>query len=412
MKNTFIFCFAVLLILVACSGRSPHPNGTGTDAPSDAPATQQPQTPVRPTVNVYIENSGSMDGYVKGVTGFEQAVYSYLSDIKISRITDTLNLFYINSTIISRGSDIADFIEKLEPSDFKQKGGNLGVSDIANILNSVLDKTSQNKISILVTDGIFSPGKKGKEASEYLINQQISIKRRMAEYLRRYPNTAVIVYQLYSNFNGTYYNNIDNGIKINEQRPFYIWVIGDAKQVSKLREKVPDSRFKGSGVQHVFTSISGNHLVAYALNPSVGSYKKSKTQHTIENLEKDRHTKQVKFAVDVNFSNLLLDSSYLTNLDNYENNSRYTLKIEPNAKSGRGYTHTLRFTASDNRVHKGEVSVKLKAKLPDWVEDVNDDNGSTAVSGKTYGIKYQLGGIYEAFTFENNYYTEIKININ
>ena len=43
---------------------------------------------------------------------------------------------------------------------------------------------------------------------------------------------------------------------------------------------------------------------------------------------------------------------------------------------------------------------------------MNDDNGSTAVPGKTYGIKYQLGGIYEAFTFENNYYTEIKININ
>ena len=33
-------------------------------------------------VNVYIENSGSMDGYVKGVTEFEQAVYNYLTDIK------------------------------------------------------------------------------------------------------------------------------------------------------------------------------------------------------------------------------------------------------------------------------------------------------------------------------------------
>ena len=79
-------------------------------------------TPIKPVdnevikpqaVNVYIENSGSMDGYVKGVTEFEQAVYNYLTDIKISQFSDSLNLFYINSDIIPQGSDISDFIKNL-----------------------------------------------------------------------------------------------------------------------------------------------------------------------------------------------------------------------------------------------------------------------------------------------------------
>lgn len=49
--------------------------------------------------------------------------------------------------------------------------------------------------------------------------------------------------------------------------------------------------------------------------------------------------------------------------------------------------------------------------MPAWVAESNDDSGKTAVKNQTFGIKYQLGGVYEAFTFANKYYTEIKINI-
>lgn len=50
----------------------------------------------KPIVNVYLENSGSMFGYVNGLTEFEESVYSYLSDICLSGI-DSLNLYYINN---------------------------------------------------------------------------------------------------------------------------------------------------------------------------------------------------------------------------------------------------------------------------------------------------------------------------
>jgi len=404
-----LFFAIVILFLTSCNGtrrqEKPHP-------PIGVPLIEEILP--KPTINVYIENSGSMDGYVKGATEFKSTVFNYLSDIKISKTADSLNLNYINSKVIPQGTVseeldvLRDFIEKLNPSTFKMKGGNRRTSDIADVIKAVLQKTDGHTISLLISDGIFSPGK-GKDAEQYLDTQEIGIKNSFAAFLEKEKNAAVIVYQLSSNFNGTYFNKVDDKMPINEQRPFYIYVIGDAKLISNLRNKVPDSKFKGTGIQNAFISIAGNQEVKFNLNPSVGKYRRTRTPKTIEKLEKDRSGK-ICFAVNVDFSKLLLDDAYLTNSENYENNSNYMLEIKPNAKLG--YTHTLYFSASDNKVHKGVVSVKLKAKFPDWIEKVNDTDGSVAVSGKTYGIKYQLSGIFDAFTFTNNDYTEIKINVN
>lgn len=381
-----------------------------------------PPPPIKPVdnevikpqaVNVYIENSGSMDGYVKGVTEFEQAVYNYLTDIKISQFSDSLNLFYINSDIIPQGSDISDFIKKLEPTTFRKRGGNKGTTDISNLLKSVLNETKSNEIAILVTDGIFSPGK-GKDAEQYLVNQQIGIKSNMAQYLQKYPNTAIIIYQLSSQFDGLYYNREDVGIKINEERPYYVWVIGDKKFLNDLVQKVPGSMFKGGGVQNVFSIIGEPKLVDYAIKMGSGNFDldKKEPKTTIKNLKKETKGKQktVKFSVNTNLSGFLLSDDYISNVSNYENNSDYLLTISKAIPNNFGYTHQLNFESKS--VHKGLISVKLKTQIPSWVEDINDEDGSTHVKGKTYGIKYQIHGIYEAFTITNNYYTEIKIKIN
>ncbi len=369
--------------------------------------------PLKPTVNVYLENSGSMDGYVNGITEFEQTVYNYLSDIKISGITETLNLYYINSKSIpyasaANGDVIADFIEKLEPKTFKLRGGDRGTSDISNVLKSILSETNEDEIAILVTDGIFSPGK-GKVATHYLVNQEIGIKNAMAEYLKKFPNTAVIVYQLFSKFNGTYFNNVDAKVPINGQRPYYIWIIGQTKNLASLKSAVPESKFNGSGVVKIFSIVPGNQKIDYCVKGGSGNFDRSRVnpKTEIEDLDKDSRTGIVRFAVDADFTNLLLDDNYLTNPKNYEL-SNYKLNIKKNDVKSK-YTHSLNFTS--DKVRNGELLVKLKARIPEWVEEVNDDNGITAVPGKTYGIKYQINGIYKAFTYKTAYYTEIKINI-
>ena len=147
-----------------------------------------------PIINVYIENSGSMDGYVKGQTEFEQIVYNYLVDLKQIRIAKELNLNYINSEILPQQDDIRDFIEKLEPTSFKAKGGNRGSSDIALMIKDILSEMNDSIVSIFISDCIFSPGK-GKDASSYLVNQQIGIKNYLGNYINEHPHFAAVGYR-------------------------------------------------------------------------------------------------------------------------------------------------------------------------------------------------------------------------
>jgi len=366
----------------------------------------------KPIINVYVENSGSMDGYVNGITEFEQSVYNYLSDLKISRLTDSLNLFYINSKIIKYGSDIEDFIEKLEPSIFSIRGGNRQATDISNVIKSVLSETYDNKVSILVTDGIFSPGR-GKDANQFLVNQQIGIKSSVAEYINNNPSASIIIYHLSSKFNGKYYNYVNHPIQINEQRPFYIWIIGDVKLLGELRKRVPENKFQGSGVQNMFSITTGDKPIDYAVRLGSGKFKLDKLNPKTTITKWDRDSRGLsanlaKFSVDADLSGFLLDDSYLMNEDNYELSDKdFSVSVSRAVNNNFGYTHTL--TLSSTMVKKGMLSIKLKSRIPQWVNDVNDDDGSYAIPQKTYGIKYQIHGVYEAFTFNNDCYTDIKV---
>jgi hypothetical protein len=414
MKDLFkilIASLAVLALIYGCNGGGGkrEPKGTaGSEGGSDSIS-----IPASVTVNVYIENSGSMDGYVRGVTEFEQSIYRYLSDIKISKIADTLNLFYINSAIIPQGSDIENFIRSLEPSVFKARGGNRGTSDIADVIRTVLSRTHNDCISILVTDGIFSPGR-GINAGEYLKHQQIAIRNSMAEYIDRNSGTAVVIYQLSSQFDGTYYNKTDVPTQISGQRPFYIWITGSMEHVQKLYDKAPVDRSTGSGVQNIFSITAGNRPVNYAVKHGSGNFRPDRTDphKTIVNLgrnSKGRNDGRVTFSVNANLSGLLLNDTYLKDVYNYELNDRdYTLSVT-DAVTDR-YTHSLNLSSQILK-RNSSVSVKLLTKVPQWIEEVNDDDGSAPAEGKTYGIKYQIQGVYEAFTIQNNWYTEIKINI-
>jgi hypothetical protein len=419
-KIDFLFLSVVLLlVLYANCSCNPHKNQSATATDID---TLKPS--IKPTVNFYIENSGSMDGYVKGVTEFEQAIYSYLSDIKISGITDSLNLLYINSKPISVAENadldvISDFIEKLEPASFKQKGGDRGNTDIADVIKRVLTDVEPNSISILVSDYIFSPGYNEKNPKAYMLNQQIGIKNTMATKFK-IANPAFVVYQLHSKFDGQFYyfdtiKKHELGKYYNGVRPFYIWIIGDVKNVAELCQKVPESKFRGQDSIKVFSVMAGTKTVNYAVKPHSGDFDLSRknTKTDIDNLKKDSRTGKVKFSVNVDFSNLLLDDAYLTNADNYElNNKEYTISVKISPPNEHGYTHFLSFTA--DRVYKGVVSVKLKKQkpLPQWIDDANDDDGSQPGLEKTYGIKYLIEGVFEGFTLKDQYYTEIKININ
>lgn len=379
----------------------------------------------KPIVNVYIENSASMDGYVQGTADFKTTVYSYLQYIKIQNVCDSLNLFYLNSRIFPQGTVTDDnlevlkyFVERLDPNSFRLKGtvpgeNSRGTSDIDDLLRSIIKTTNENIISILVTDGIFSPGS-GRDANEYIAAQKVGLMGTFSTLMNKIKNAAVILYKMESQFEGTYYDKTDTRIPYKGLRPYYIWVVGSTENLTELLNKVPKNKFN-TEPEEIFMISEVSHQPKYIVDDNFGNHKKNRNNnYVVEGLTKDKSGK-VRFAVKVDFSGVLVDESYLSNPDNYFYNlNNYSLEIQKLDKNPK-YTHKLKFTSRDARPHPGVMSIKLKMEEPQWAESSNDNYGGKPLEGKTYGLKYQIDGLYEAFTKdmkdEQKYYNEIIIKI-
>ena len=369
-----------------------------------------------PIINVYIENSGSMDGYVKGQTEFEHIVYNYLVDLKQIRIAKELNMYYINSEILPQQGDINDFIEKLEPSSFKAKGGNRGASDIANMIKDILTETNDSVVSIFISDCIFSPGK-GKNADDYLNNQQIGIKNCIGDYINNHPNLAVVGYRCMSQFEGYCYDKNDMGKYFKGTRPFYIWHFGGQGALNRIRIEMQKNNRPLKGVENIFTVFCGGIDMpdsCYAIKIKSGKFDldKSDPKHSLKNLESDKGGK-IRFSLEVNYAPLILSDDYLCDTSLYElSDPKYKLIAVDRIKDYKKYSHVLTFETE--RVHPSTLEILLNTGLPSWPDIYNDDDGNEVTmdnSNKTYGIKYMTNGIASAI-LRKNYYIRMRININ
>lgn len=362
-------------------------------------------------VKLFIENSGSMDGYIDGSPDFKNALHSYMSDIQLSGIAANISLNFINSQIINKGSDITKFFTGLNSSAaFRNGGGVRKSTDISVVVQKVLENCNANDVAIIVSDFIFSPGK-GKDAAQYLVQQQITLKSIFADYLHKCPQTGVMFLQLNSKFSGTYYNREDAKTQLkNVERPFYMLIVGNKNALKSLREKVPETDIKGSGVKNYFITENNFPTPDYAIQHGSGNFERSRTntKHAISNAKKGRDG-NLTFNLSVDFTKSLLDENYLLSADNYQlSDKQFSLSVEKN-----GGKFVLKFSSSV--VKKTTLSVKLLKKIPKWIDVFDDEEGLdiNAAPNKTYGLKTIIGGIAEAFTFKSDsYYTELKIDIN
>lgn len=407
----------LLAVMTACGGGPPVPAPANSGNIGAEPVMNVPAA--KCVYNIYVENSGSMDGYVKGITEFEQSVYSYLSDIKISDICSEMNLYYINSKMYKQPSDVADFIKKLEPNTFKAKGGNRKTTDLSNIIGDILDSHGRDTVSILVSDFVFSPGS-GVNADEYLLNQQIGIKNHFALKQKSNPNLAMMLYQLSSKFEGLYYDRNNDPYNINHQRPFYMLIIGDSYNLIKLSNEISKDKIKGSGVINSYSLSKAFSNVGYGILPTqkIGSFNldHSAPHTSIKEARIDRKNPSTKFmlSIGVDFSKFLLDDDYLMDPSNYEiSNKSFNVSVDK-AKNNTQYTHIVRLSLNPllANLYRGPLTIQLLRQPSAWCEHVTnpDDVGvQNITTDKTYGFKYLVGGIYDSYSSEKAY---AKFNIN
>ena len=366
-------------------------------------------------INVYLENSASMDGYVKGVTEFETAIYNLLGDFKISGICDSLNLSYINKSIPYQkknalAPDIQDFIEKLEPSTFRQRGGDRSTSDLKNILSTVLKNIDEKNAAVLISDFVFSPGS-NINAQDYLNNQGVGIKIDFAEKLKTFDLSAMVI-QLQSNFDGLYYDKKDKPISINCKRPYYIWIIGSKNQIKEIINTKIIENIKGGYLNRIVLQANKNEVdhpsCKILPRKSIGNFSlKSVGDFVIEEAEasNENDNKGVfEFTLAVDFSKSLEDENFFADSNNYKlNDKTYRLKpeiINDNSASLTGYSHILKLKT--NKLLDETLKIDVIGKTPNWVYlSTSEDDSGIAIDSlekqKTFGFKYLVEGVCDAF---------------
>lgn len=369
-----------------------------------------------PVVNVYLETSGSMNGYVdKGKSQFQQVVFDYLSNIQNSGLFSEMNLNYITDKITPKGNSVSDFINSLTSQGIMSSSGSKATTDIAALISNILENTDGNQISIFISDCIFSPGSVANPQA-YLENQKISIRNAIKKYIDRNELVGCTVYRFISDFKGSYFDYKNRAKKISSPRPFYIWVFGSPLHLANIKANIPDSKFMGASVDNTWTIMSGNLSLYNGINeygllhpsPTNGNYKwQSKTE--VASIKKSGDHFEFTFGVDLSLQVLLYGEEYATNIKNYhhlinkEIGEQLLGEFRQNSIKAAKYTHDIT-VKSEKPFSKGDLNIVFDGIIPQWVYEYSDSDDSVLEESNklhTYGFNYMCEGIYAGFHANN-----------
>jgi hypothetical protein len=414
-KSTFwLFAFIGMLSIVSC-------NSEDDTSPLKLHTKHNTEAALRKyTYSIYLENSGSLNGYLNasGDSSFKDNVNNLITEINGFQERQALNLYDVNTKVIpvaidANETEIGNYIGHLDAPTFKArskaKGGDQTQSNLSDIIRNIIDSTQRNEVSFLISDCIFSPGRK-ESALGFLSQQKSKIQLYINDKLKPHP-LSTLVLQFESDFNGIYYdqNNAHKNGKF-KQRPYYVICFGNEDALRNLLDNVQQqNKFKGFR-NFLFLTNTKSYNVA----PSIWSYTDYYEYDldepmVVKNIERGGRDNKFRIKLGVDFSKLPISETYINDRSNYVLSKGYTIEsISPTDKNN--FTHQLILVAE--KPQTGMVKVSLKKQFPVWVSASNLDSDSNlsidALTGKTFGIRYMLGGIYDAYdqyTHSPNYFT-------
>ncbi len=378
-------------------------------------------------IQVFIENSGSMDGYVRGTTDFEASLSDLLVQLQYRYSKKNLNVNFINSKIYpSKVEEVSKFVRSLEPNNNSPyKVGNTSTSELNEIFKNILSKVDEETIGVLVSDCIYSLGK-GNDTHEALEFQKSLTKGVFLEKSKKL-NFSTLILKMSSKFTGYYYDK-DNKMSYikGQERPYYFWIIGADSKMKDLKKQIEFINLKGFKNSYY---LEGDSMKSNPFYCVLGKYNKigrfkmhgSQGNYTLEDV--DFRNGKFQFSVAVDLSCIPVDKSYLLDKDNYkikgfdiksiEEMSKVSLQNRDKRMAGKA-THIITLQ-TDKRESITNITIRLPHKMPKWVKksNTNYDKNILNYLDKTFGIEYLVKGVTEAYEMKNknNDYLSITINL-
>lgn len=332
-------------------------------------------------VKFYVENSGSMNGYLCDGSAFKNVIHYYANELE--DIADTTSFFFLNSQIIPFNDDIDNYTLKMTPQTFNNFGGVTTSSSLDKMLGLVLDNMSNSTVSVFVSDCILAVPY--GQAEKYFSIAKDNVKKVFVKALRNRKDLGVEIFCLNSRFDGKYYQYGKEPQQIDCQRPYYMWVIGNQKILGEINHKIDTEGMEGYVQQVGFSNCSSIPFTIVNEHGVVGN-KTSIISRT--------KGKKAKFLLRADLSSTLQGNSYLRNVANYEKKSPLVSIDEVRKIDDSDYPYEMVLSIFD----KAQLDECIKVRtmeVPQWVIEQNDMTGQNLK--KTAGIKYIIGGVADAY---------------
>ena len=349
------------------------------------------ETPVSPpkaelkkvTVNIYIENSGSMDGYMHPSSEFRNDLYSYTCAIA-NEVKET-KLNYINSQIRPINQKPEPFFAALNPNSFKAAGLDRSHSEIVDMFKEILGKMDKNSISIFASDCILDV--KGDDAAHWFESKRTTLRDTLSKHLTLNKDFAIEIFCCESSFEGNLYPTNSAPVQIKGKRPYYVWVLGSKYLIGALNKKAsPYSLFRTGGIKYS-ASFADCGQMYYTLNL------RGKEDNPII-----IRGKKKEFDILVDMSSSLLSEEQISDIPalSYADQKATVERVEAIQDKQSDFTHAL-------HIQFGNTSKSIKQSIafamngePKWAESLNDDSIGVNPQ-KTYGIKHLIYAVSDAY---------------
>ncbi|MBR4156120.1 MAG: hypothetical protein IKU01_05410 [Bacteroidales bacterium] len=450
MRNKFLLIILIFILFTGCS-RNHSRSSRDVKSVETKEITQvvnqtektdlvipQGQRTIKPTINIYIENSGSMNGFINQTSEYQDAIQNMLAWLEYYYDTDNIKLHYINERIIYKenttNATLLNFAQKmLSPAEFKSNG-NGASTNLNNIIKMILDATDNKTISILLSDNIYSIS--GTQTAPVLLaeckNKTLQAflgkSKELKALHQQLLSTTVI--QLHSQFNGNYWDykhpTGKASQKLNCKRPYYMCVIGVDELLSSFNENFDVQKMNGYKNKYTLTEID-------ELNPEccvlVNTYKTGRFRKTdcttIREAMLDKHKNVFAMAIAVDLKDIPLSDDEKCDVKLFEVTEDYVIdeiiKVEDAAiapidkQATQNCTHIIKVSTLNRTIPS--FTLKMKRELPEWViKSSSVDDTKIGVDNdeqnKTFGLWYFVTGIKDAYDKGDENYFEINITIN
>lgn len=413
----FIFIFS---LFVACNSSESGSGAYGkkTQESEDVSSATESTPEVSNTkgvYNIYIENSGSMNGYVNAGSDFKNAILGFITDLKSRDIAKDVNIYYINNTICPQKlnattADIQQFFLNLNPVSFQNSGCGTSTSYLPDIINRSVT-TKPDDVNILISDFIFSDS--AGTSQQYLELAKNSIVMNVSDALKK-NDFSTIFLKFNSNFNGKYFiesqrpSSIDlNGRNV--RRPYYMLITGKNTDLNTMLDKTDFENYAGYENSYFLFTPKGSKAVSKLVRMNKkGNFdiQQPATTMTINNASYAEGQNVFQFSFISNLEFLKTDQSFITDKNNYDITDNYQIEeiaeiTDKTNESLKGFTHMFTLSTDDLK-QKQQVLVKLNSNLPGWVEKsstLNDSNPADSLQQtQTFGFRYLVDGLSNAYS--------------